>query len=68
MTERCADFICTLALETSCEGCAHICHTLGIQVSEDTIIRLLLKRFDSFPDPEAGDAIGVDDFAYKRHT
>lgn len=25
MTERCADFICTLALETSCEGCARIC-------------------------------------------
>ena len=24
MTERCADFICTLALETSCEGCARV--------------------------------------------
>ena len=23
MTERCADFICTLALKTSCEGCAY---------------------------------------------
>ena len=30
MTERCADFICTLALETSCEGCARVCHTLGM--------------------------------------
>ena len=69
MTERCADFICTLALETSCEGCARICHTLGIKVSGDTVIRLLLKRYDSFPAPEAGDVIGVDDFAYKkRHT
>ena len=69
MTERCADFICTLALETSCEGCARICHTLGIKVSGDTVIRLLLKRYDSFPIPEAGDVIGVDDFAYKkRHT
>ena len=69
MTERCADFICTLALETSCEGCARICHTLGIKVSGDTVIRLLLKRYDSFPTPEAGDVIGVDDFAYKkRHT
>ena len=69
MTERCADFICTLALETSCEGCARICHTLGIKVSGDTVIRLLLKRYDSFPVLEAGDVIGVDDFAYKkRHT
>lgn len=25
MTERYADFICTLAMETSCEGCARIC-------------------------------------------
>ena len=24
MTERCADFICMLAMETSCEGCARI--------------------------------------------
>ena len=55
--------------ETSCEGCARICHTLGIKVSGDTVIRLLLKRYDSFPAPEAGDVIGVDDFAYKkRHT
>ena len=56
-------------METSCEGCARICHTLGIKVSGDTVIRLLLKRYDSFPIPEAGDVIGVDDFAYKkRHT
>ena len=49
--------------------CARICHTLGIKVSGDTVIRLLLKRYDSFPAPEAGDVIGVDDFAYKkRHT
>lgn len=25
MTERCADFICTLMMEISCEGCACIC-------------------------------------------
>ena len=24
MTERCADFICMLAMETSCEGCAYL--------------------------------------------
>lgn len=69
MTERCADLVCTLALETSCEGCARICKTLCIKTSGDTVIRLLLKRYDSLPAPEAGDVIGVDDFAYrKRHT
>lgn len=69
MTERCADFICTLALETSCEGCARVCRTLGIKTSGDTVIRLLLKRYESLPKPEVSDVIGVDDFAYKkRHT
>ena len=69
MTDRCADFICTLALETSCEGCARICRSLGIRISGDTVIRLLLRRYESLPDPEVGDAIGIDDFAYKkRHT
>ena len=66
MTERCADFICTLALETSCEGCARICKALGIKISGDTVIRLLLKRYESLPVPEVGDVIGVDDFAYKK--
>lgn len=45
MTERCADFICSLALETSCEGCSRICKILGIKISGDTVIRLLLKRY-----------------------
>lgn len=42
-TERCEDFIATLALETSCEGASRICRYLGIQVSGDTIIRILKK-------------------------
>lgn len=68
MTERCADFICTLALETSCEGCARICRSLGIHTSGDTVIRLLLKRYETLPEPETGDVIGVDDFAYKKRN
>lgn len=69
MTERCADFICTLAMESSCEGCARICKALGIKISGDTVIRLLLRKYESLPGPEVGDVIGVDDFAYKkRHT
>ena len=68
MTERCADFVCTLALETSCEGCARICNALGIKTSGDTVIRLLLKRYELLPNPETGDVIGVDDFAYKKRN
>lgn len=40
-TERCEDLIETLALETSCEGAARVCKELGIQISGDTIIRIL---------------------------
>lgn len=69
MTERCADFICTLAMEASCEGCARICKALGIKISGDTVIRLLLRKYGDLPRPEVDDVIGVDDFAYKkRHT
>ncbi len=68
MTERCADFICTLALETSCEGCARICRTLGIKTSGDTVIRLLLKKYELLLDSEIGDVIGIDDFAYKKRN
>ena len=66
MTERCADFICTLAMESSCEGCARICKALGIKISGDTVIRLLLRKYEVLPGPEVGDVIGVDDFAYKK--
>lgn len=69
MTERCADFICTLAMETSCEGCSRICRAMNLQVSGDSVIRLLTKRYRLQPAPECGSAIGVDDFAFKkRHT
>lgn len=69
MTERCADFICSLASETSCEGCSRICKELGIKISGDTVIRLLLKRYQAIENDFMGDKIGIDDFAYKkRHT
>lgn len=44
MTERCADFICTLALETSCEGCARICRKMGIKISSETLREWLKKN------------------------
>ena len=68
MTDRLEDFIKMLALETNCEGAAAICKELGIRVSGDTIIRMLRKMTDR-PSPKCGDAIGVDDFAYRKgHT
>lgn len=66
MTDRCAFFICALALETSCEAAAMICHALGIQVSGDTVIRMLLERAKDYPAATADDFVGVDDFARKK--
>lgn len=45
MTDRCADFICTLALETSCEGYSRICRAMNLKTSGDSVIRLLTKRY-----------------------
>ena len=40
-----------------------------LKISGDTVIRLLLRKYEVLPGPEVGDVIGVDDFAYKkRHT
>jgi len=66
MTERCADLICTLAMETSCEGCARICRAMNIATSGDTIIRLLTKRFELQDEAVCGSVVGVDDFAFKK--
>lgn len=69
MTERCADFICTLAMETNCEGCSRICRAMNLQISGDSVIRLITKRYHMQPVSECGSVIGVDDFAFKkRHT
>jgi transposase len=65
-TERCEDFIETLALETSCEGAARICKEIGIQVSGDTIIRILKKRFEQLKVESTEECIGVDDFSTKK--
>jgi len=65
MTDRLEDFIRTLALETNCEGAAVICKELGIQVSGDTVIRMLRKLTDR-PIVQCGETIGVDDFACRK--
>lgn len=66
MTERLEDFICSFALETSCEGCSRICKMIGINISGDSIIRLLLKRFEHQPELKCNSIVGVDDFAFKK--
>lgn len=69
MTDRCAFFICALALETSCEAAAAVCRAMGIQVSGDTVIRMLLARAGENPAEATGDFVGVDDFAHRKgHT
>lgn len=69
MTERLADFILTVALETSCEASARILKSMKIKISGDTVIRLLLNRYSKQDTPVCSARIGVDDFAYKkRHT
>jgi transposase len=65
MTYRLENFIRLLALETSCEGAAMVCQQMGIKVSGDTVIRLLMQLADD-PTPECSDTIGIDDFAYKK--
>jgi len=66
MTERCADFVCTLAMETNCEGSARICNAMNLKTSGDSIIRLLTKRFNQQSALTCSDVIGVDDFSFKK--
>ena len=68
-TERLSDLICTIALETSCEGCSRLCKAMNITISADSIIRLLMKKYETQPEQVCGSTIGVDDFAFaKRKT
>ena len=66
MTERCADFICALAMETSCEGCSRICRAMNLKISGDSVIRLITKRYTLQEEVKCGSTIGVDDFAFKK--
>ena len=66
MTERLSDFLCTLALETSCEGAARIAKNMNIKVSGDTIIKILLKKYDEMEINSCSSTIGIDDFAFKK--
>ncbi|NFI55067.1 transposase [Clostridium botulinum] len=66
MTERLSDFLCTLALETSCEGASRIAKNMNIKVSGDTIIKILLKKYDEMKINTCSSTVGIDDFAFKK--
>lgn len=66
MTERLSDFLCTLALKTSCEGAARIAKNMNIKVSGDTIIKILLKKYDAMKIDTCSSTVGIDDFAFKK--
>jgi len=64
MTARCEDLVKTIALNTSCEAASMICKHMGVPISGDTIIRILLRSADT--NYQCGEVIGVDYWAYKR--
>ena len=66
MTSICEDLVKTIALNTSCESPLVICKHMGVSVSEDTIIRILLRSNNATH--SCGEVIGVDDWAYKRRN
>ena len=69
MTSRCEDVVCAIALNMNCESASRICALMGIPVSGDTVIRMLLRRYDEQPPIECGEIIGMVDWAIKkRHT
>ena len=43
-----------------------ICRKMGLRISGDTVIRMLLDFADRRPAPVCGESIGVDDFAYRK--
>jgi len=65
MTGRLEDFLTALALNTSCEGASRVCELIGINISGDTLIRMIIKKA-SVMEPVKTDMIGVDDWAYKK--
>ena len=65
MTGRLEYFVIALALSTSCEGASRVCQLIGIAISGDTLIRMIIRKANQM-DPVKTDIIGVDDWAYKK--
>ena len=64
MTSRCESLIVSIALNTSCEAASDICKHMGVVVSGDTVIRILLRNCET--ETGCGEVIGVDDWALKK--
>ena len=43
-SQRCEDLIAAIGLNTNCESGALICRHMGIDISGDTVIRIMLRR------------------------
>ena len=40
---------------------------MNITISPDSVIRLLLKRYETQPKKACGSVVGIDDFAFAKH-
>lgn len=61
MAKRLEDFLVTLALNTSCEGIVRIAKLIGIKISGDTIVRILLERASHINKTNNTDFMGEND-------
>jgi transposase len=64
MTSRCEDLIVSIAMNTSCEAASEICKHMGVKISGDTVIRILMR--DAKAEPTCSEIIGVDDWSFKK--
>lgn len=65
-TRRLDDFILKIALATSAEENSRILKTAGIEISGQSVINLILKRFSETETSKCSTSIGIDDFASKK--
>lgn len=58
-----------LSLRNKLEGAARIAKNMNIKVSGDTIIKILLKKYNELKINTCSSTVGIDDFAFrKRHN
>ena len=67
-TRRLDDFILKIALATSAEESSRILKTTGIEISGQSVINLILKRFSETETGKCGTSVGIDDFANRTCT
>jgi len=65
-TQRLNDFIIRIALAASTEESSRILKTIGIEISGQSVINLILKRFSETETGRCSTSIGIDDFANKK--